>query len=304
MWLRAFDEAHNPSQFRSIAPTGEYGPTMMIPSGEKEAIASWNSYSPIQKAISIWHNPSLENINKQIGSNHKVREFYNVITNPHDPNGVVIDTHAVAAGQLLPHGSSAKAVHQNFGTTPSNIQKEALAARGDPWVDGIDPSKATGATGATGDYPFHAEAVRQAAWQRGVHPSEMQSVTWETVRNLFTNKSAPVQKAAKEIWQRYASGELDHNQAVDAIFNMAQKFHKNKPTEVGWISKAGSGIGNITPGRSYERPMSPITSEAEALPRYEMTKPKAFGGATRKPTTDPSSVLRALALSRSLMKGS
>ena len=299
MWVRAFDEAHNPSQFKSIAPTGEYGATMMIPSGEKEAIASWNSYSPIQKAISIWHDPSLENINKQIGSNHKVREFYNVITNPHDPNGVVIDTHAVAAGQMLPHGSSAKAVHQNFGTTPDNVQKAALAKRGDAWIDGVDPSKTTGSTGATGDYPFHAEAVRQAAWQRGVHPSEMQSVTWETIRNLFTNKSEPVQRAARNIWSEYASGKMTHDQAINAIFDMAKSFHRSKPTEVGWAAKAGSGIGKITPGGSYERPSEPITEETPALPRY-----KAYGGPIyRKTTQDPTAILRALALSRSITKG-
>jgi hypothetical protein len=266
MWVRAFDEAHNPSKFNSIAPTGEYGPPMLTPSGDKEATASWNSYTPIQKAISIWRDSSLENINKQVGYQHKVREFYNTITNPHDPNAVVIDTHAVAAGQMLPHGSSAKAVHQNFGTSPSNAEKENLRKRGDPWIDGVDPTKSTGSSGATGDYPFHAEAVRQAAWQRGVHPSEMQSVTWEAVRQLFKNKSTLMQNAARAIWSRFARGDLNHEKAMDEIYNL---FGGQNAPE--WSGSAGKGTGNIVAGGSYQRPLHQINADEPALPRYKST---------------------------------
>ena len=266
MWVRAFDEAHNPSKFNSIAPTGEYGSPMLTPSGDKEATASWNSYTPIQKAISIWKDPSLENINKQVGSQHKVREFYNTITNPHDPNAVVVDTHAVAAGQMLPHGSSAKAVHQNFGTSPSNAEKENLRKRGDPWIDGVDPTKSTGSSGATGDYPFHAEAVRQAAWQRGVHPSEMQSVTWEAVRQLFKNKSTPMQNAARAIWSRFSNGDLNHEEAMDGIYHL---FGGQNAPE--WSGSAGKGTGNIVPGGSYQRPLHQINADEPALPRYKST---------------------------------
>lgn len=260
MWIRAFDEAHNPSEYQSVSPTGEFMGTMMNKTGTAPDTSSWNSYMPIQKAISIWHDPSLENINNQIGNNHKVREFYNVITNPHDPNGVVIDTHAVAAGALLPHGSSAKEVHQNFGTTPDAKQKEQLAAKGFDWIEGIDPSKKTGSTGAVGDYPVHAEAVRRAAWARGIHPSEMQSVTWETVRRLFDNKSLPIQRKARAIWSRYASGELSHDQVVDEMFKMAGGL--KKPV---WSSQSGSGLGQARTG-SYERP-GDITAEMGALER-------------------------------------
>jgi hypothetical protein len=279
MWVRAFDEAHNPSEYRSISPTGEFMGTMLNKTGSAPDTLSWNSYSPIKKAISIYRNPNLENINEQIGTQHKVREFYNTIANPDDPNAVVADTHAVAAGQMLPHGSSAKAVHQNFGSIPSTDQKRRLADAGDPWIEGVDSPKKTGSTGASGDYPIHAEAVRQAAWARGVHPSEMQSVTWETVRTLFRNKSRPVQKAAREIWGRYAKGQLNHKQAIDALFNMAGGLARPN-----WASQAGRGTGNITTG-SYKKP-SGITPETPALERYGSSnteeEPMSTGGAPQK----------------------
>ena len=267
MWVRAFDEAHNPREYQSVSPTGEFLGTMKNPSGSASATSMWYSYSPIEKAISIYRDPSLDNINEKIGNNHKVREFYNVIANPHDPNGVVIDTHAVAAGQMLPHGSSAKAVHQNFGSSPTALAKEQLAAKGDPWIEGYDPSKKTGSTGASGDYPVHAEAVRQAAWSRGVHPSEMQSVTWEAVRTLFKNKSQPVQRAARDIWKRYATGELNHSEAFDELIKMAGGF--NRPA---WEGQAGQGLGKAKSG-SYERPEN-VTKNTNMIPRANLTESK------------------------------
>ena len=262
MWVRAFDEAHNPREYQAVSPTGEFLGPMLNKSGSAVDTASWNSYLPIEKAIGIYRDPSIENINEKIGNNHKVREFYNVITNPNDPNGVVIDTHAVAAGQMLPHGSSAKAVHQNFGTTPTGLAKKQLEKKGDPWIMGVDPSKKTGSTGATGDYPLHAEAVRQAAMMRGVHPSEMQSVTWEAVRTLFKNKSAPMQRAARDIWKQYAVGELTHSQALDKIINLNKGF--DRPV---WSGQAGKGLGQPKVG-SYQRPEE-VTPETSALPRVK-----------------------------------
>jgi len=279
MWSRAFDEAHNPTEYNAVSPTGQFTGTMMNKSGSAPDTSSWNSYLPIQKAISIWHNPSLENINQQIGNNHKVREFYNVIANPHDPNGVVIDTHAVAAGDLLPHGSAAKAVHRNFGTSPGKQGKSYLERVNDPWVKEDSPKK-TGSTGAIGDYPIHAESVRKAAWARGVHPSEMQSVTWERVRTLFSDKGPKMQKAARDIWQRYAQGDLNHSQAVDEIFKMAGKGEERAASWHG-TQQGASGLGDVRPG-SYVRPMN-ITADTPAIQRYGK-KPEhdARGGVVRR----------------------
>ena len=279
MWSRAFDEAHNPTEYNAVSPTGQFIGTMMNKSGSAPDTSSWNSYLPIQKAISIWHNPSLENINQQIGNNHKVREFYNVIANPHDPNGVVIDTHAVAAGDLLPHGSAAKAVHRNFGTSPGKQGKSYLERVNDPWVKEDSPKK-TGSTGAIGDYPIHAESVRKAAWARGVHPSEMQSVTWERVRTLFSDKGPKMQKAARDIWQRYAQGELNHSQAVDEIFKMAGGGDERAASWHG-TQQGASGLGDVRPG-SYVRPMD-ITADTPAIQRYgKKPEHESTGGFIRR----------------------
>ena len=265
MWIRAFDEAHNPTEYQAVGPTGEFLGTQMNKSGSAPDTSSWNSYNPIRKAISIWFDPSRENINQNIGDNHKVREFYNVITNPHDPNGVVIDTHAVAAGELLPHGSSAKAVHRNFGSTPGVVGKAYLERIGTPWVEGESPSRTTGSSGAKGDYPVHAEAVRRAAWARGVHPSEMQSVTWERVRQLFSDKGPEAQRRARAIWQRHANGELTHDQAINEIIT---QFGGENERSASWhgTQQGATGLGNVRTG-SYVRPMN-ITSESPAVKRY------------------------------------
>jgi hypothetical protein len=272
MWIRAFDEAHNPTEYRAVSPTGEFLGTQMNKSGKAPDTASWNSYSPIAKAISIWHDPSLENINQQVGTNHKVREFYNNITNPNDPNVVVGDTHAVAAGEFLPHGSASKAVLHNFGSAPDTKGKQTLENEGTPWGED-DVTRSTGATGARGDYPIHAESVRRAAWQRGVHPSEMQSVTWETVRTIFKNKSTPMKRAARAIWGEYANGNLDHAQTMDKIIDLATGGKGlTKPT---WGGQSGQGIGNVRVG-SYVKP-GDISADSPANKRY-----KASGGAIDK----------------------
>jgi len=262
MWVRAFDEAHNPREYLSISPTGEFMGTKQNKTGSGPDTSLWYSYNPIQKAISIYRNPSMENINQQVGNQHKVREFYNLITNPHDPNAAVIDTHAVAAGEFLPHGSSSKQVMQNFGQSPDLDTQARMAAKGNPWITGYDNPKKTGSTGATGDFPVHAEAVRQAAWARGVHPSEMQSVTWEAIRTLFTNKSPELMQAAKDVWKQHAAGEISHSDAIDKIIGLAGGF--KRPA---WAEQAGRGLGKPTTG-SYQRTQN-VTKETPMLPRQD-----------------------------------
>jgi hypothetical protein len=272
MWIRAFDEAHNPTDSRAVSPTGEFLGTQMNKSGSAPDTASWNSYSPIAKAISIWHDPSLENINRQVGTNHKVREFYNNITNPNDPNVFVGDTHAVAAGEFLPHGSASKAVMHNFGSAPDTKGKQTLANEGTPWGE-EDTTRSTGATGARGDYPVHAEAARRAAWARGVHPSEMQSVTWETVRTIFKNKSTPMKRAARAIWGEYADGKLSHSETMDKIISLATGGKGVKGPA--WGGQSGQGLGKATIG-SYKQP-GIIAAEEPAQKRY-----KADGGSVER----------------------
>lgn len=77
---------------------------------------TWGSVGEISKAVSILNDGSLQNISEQLGGEHKVRNFYNNIVAPNSPSkDVTIDTHAVAAGLLLPMGSSGIPVKHNFG---------------------------------------------------------------------------------------------------------------------------------------------------------------------------------------------
>ena len=64
----------------------------------------------------------------------------------------------------------------------------------------------------------------EAAAEAGVLPREMQSITWEAVRGLFT----PTYKGQKKnqetianIWKRYDAGDITIDQARQEIFDAA-----------------------------------------------------------------------------------
>ena len=68
------------------------------------------------------------------------------------------------------------------------------------------------------------DAIREAAEMRGVLPREMQSITWEAVRGMFTD----VQKRDKEfvlqineIWDNYTKGKIEIDEAREQIFDTA-----------------------------------------------------------------------------------
>jgi len=88
MWVRVFDEAHNPRTFDRWAPDGTTRGTALTGTG-KPATASWFSLDPIAKAVSILDDGSMENIHKRLGYQHKVRNFYNNIIDPNSNKGDV-----------------------------------------------------------------------------------------------------------------------------------------------------------------------------------------------------------------------
>lgn len=205
MWLRVFDETYNPRTHRVIAPEGDYGDIVMGQSGQPKG-TGWGSLAEISSAVDVLNNPSIENISRQMGGQHKVRNFYNNILAPNSPRGeVTIDTHAVAAGLLQPFSGKDAAVLHNFGSG----------------LKGKGGTKNSAFTGNKGTYGIHAEAYRRAAEQRGILPREMQSITWEGVRGLFSNKTAKVKKEASDIWKRYKAGEIEQNVAQQLIYSLA-----------------------------------------------------------------------------------
>ena len=208
MWIRTHDEAHNSKDHYQLAPTGEFTTKL----GQK---TSWQTTPMIAKAISaIESGGDTQKISAIMGQKHKIRNFYNNIIAPNSSRGdVTVDTHAVAAAHLKPYGGKAMPVLHNFA---SSLKK---ADQGPDWTPvKNDPKK----TGIQGTYPLYQEAYRRAAAERGVLPREMQSITWEGIRDLFPTKHknrglAPVH----EIWDNHHAGKITADEARRQVYDLA-----------------------------------------------------------------------------------
>lgn len=222
LWLRTYDQTFNPREHRIVTPEGDFGDVRLTKKGQPSKVA-WGSLNEIGKAVSILENPSLENINKMLGTQHKVRNFYNNIYAPGDSRGhVTIDTHAVAAGLLRPLSGKSREVLHNFG---GGVKGQGGVAN-------------SSVTGSQGTYGLYAEAYKRAAAERGILPREMQSITWEAVRGLFpdTFKNAKNTQQIDNIWLQYKKGKLSLDEARNAVIQSAGGIN---PPE--WQS-AGGGL--------------------------------------------------------------
>lgn len=201
IFVRTYDEAHNPRNYRVVSPDGQFMDYAMTQKGPS-AKAAWGSNNEIAKAISVLENPSLENISMQMGGQHKVRNFYNNIIAPGSAEGdVTIDTHAVAAAAFEPFSGKSIPVAQNFGTGTAN----------------------SSLTGQRGTYGLYADAYRDAAQQVGILPREMQSITWEAIRGLFSPqfKTEANAQAVNDIMRQYRSGKITLDQARQRVVDFA-----------------------------------------------------------------------------------
>jgi predicted lactoylglutathione lyase len=197
MWIRVYDQTYNNRAFRLVTPEGDFGEWVVNMDGKTRSRAAWGSFNEMSKAVAIVEDGAIPNISDLLGAQHKVRNFYNNIFNPASEHGdVTIDTHAVAAALLRPLSGSSVEVTHNFGGTGS---------------------ASSSITGAQGTYGIYAEAYRRAAAERGVLPREMQSITWEAVRGLFTAKFKAQAKnvaAVDAVWDNYHDGvSLDETRA-------------------------------------------------------------------------------------------
>ena len=212
-WIRIYDETYNPREHRIVSPEGNFEQIRLGQTGAPVK-TGWGSNAEIAKAVDIIENPSMANISNKLGGQHKVRNFYNNIIDPKSTEGhVTIDTHAVAAGLMRPLAGADLEVAHNFGSN----------------VKGTVGPKNSAFTGMKGTYGIYAEAYRRAAKERGILPREMQSITWEAIRGLYTpgykGNKANV-KVIDDIWTQHKKGKisidearqqaLDHAGGIDA----------------------------------------------------------------------------------------
>lgn len=224
MFVRSYDEAFNDRGYDIISPTGDRVRRATTGSGAP-GTAAWGSNVEIAKAIRVIEDPSLENISRQMGEQHKVRNFYNNIVDPFfgrdnpDVGDFTSDTHNVAASLVQPLGGSAREVTHNFGGTGS---------------------ASSAFTGAQGTYGLYADAGRMAAKEAGILPREMQSITWEAIRDLFpatfkANKGNV--EDIENVWKLHRRGAISKDQARDLILEKAGGM--DGPD---WVERPNSGV--------------------------------------------------------------
>jgi hypothetical protein len=201
MWIRTWDQTYNSPSFRLVSPDGKFLDYATNADGKTPSKVAWGSLDEIGKAVSVLLDPSQDNVSLSLGSKNKVRNFYNNIFDPDSEEGfVTIDTHAVAAGLMKPLSGDSLEVSHNFGTGKG--------------------TSSSAITGHSGTYSIYEEAYRQAAKERGVLAREMQSITWEAVRGLFTatykaNGSNVV--FVEGVWNQYNKGQISLEEARTKI---------------------------------------------------------------------------------------
>ena len=206
MWTRTWDQVNNNTKYRLVSPDGTLLDFVKTDKGQDARLA-WGSNIEIGKAVSVLIDGSDAKISESLGEANKVRNFYNNIFAPMSDKGfVTIDTHAVAAALFKPlSGKSAEVAH-NFGTGAANSK----------------------VTGYRGTYAIFEEAYRRAANERGVLPREMQSITWEAVRGLFTAKYKNKQNMlfAEGVWKQYSDGKITLDEARTKVNEHAGGFDR------------------------------------------------------------------------------
>jgi len=250
MWIRLYDEAHNSPEHKIITPEGDFADYVMTNKGERKG-AGWGSLVEIAKAIRSAEATQPSQLSELMGEKHKVRNFYNNIISPNSRHGdVTMDTHAIAAALLRPLSGNSLEVAHNLDTSPP---------AGNPGAGGSD------VTGIRGTYPIFAEAYRRAAKERGLLPREMQSITWEAVRSLFSDTFKRGKNSAKveAVWDRYKTGDISRDEAINQTLEItgatnglkAPSWHREEPVnQLNAPSPRAGDEGNVPVSGPYGTP--------------------------------------------------
>ena len=140
--------------------------------------------------------------------------------------------------------------------------------QGPDWDGATANSKITGVSGL---YGLYAEAYRRAAERRGVLPREMQSITWEAIRELFPAKYKTKENVNKinNIWNRYQKGAITLDQTRQEILDASPRGFQ-APAWAGPRSGATGNTGSTVTRKNYleynypDGIPTPWTAELEA----------------------------------------
>ena len=208
-YVRTYPELNVTKDYNVLRPDGQIAGVASKKDGTNAKVA-WGSYVEIGKAVSIYNDGSQDNITKSLGEMHKIRNFYNNIIDPMSKDGdVTIDTHAVAAALLKPLSGNSTQVGNNFGTAAGNSP----------------------ARGIKGTYYAYLEAYALAAKELNLLPRQVQSITWEAVRGLYTDtfkRDKTKLKLIQNIWNKYNTGEITLNEARNETIKEGEGI--NDPT--------------------------------------------------------------------------
>ena len=193
------DATRNDPVVRRVDLSGEYG--------EPYGNITWGSGDVISKALSIMDDPSMSNINAQLLGGGKVPSFYDNIADPFASAPIVtIDTHSAGAASLFPGGGNDPLVYRAMGLGPSG--------------KGMPPAAADAArTGAKGLYGPLSDMHVLAGEQLGMLPREVQSATWEGVRDLWgqSGKTPALKQAIADIWRTSATPDEARFRVADLL---------------------------------------------------------------------------------------
>ncbi|MBR6145261.1 MAG: hypothetical protein IKQ23_13335, partial [Treponema sp.] len=247
IWIKCFDKAHNDRGYRVLTPEGGTGDYVKTSKGEN-AGAAWGDFGSIAKAVSIAVNPTWENISAQLGEQHKVRNFSNNLRFPGSLLNATIDTHAVGVGLMQPTSGGSQSVLDNFGE-----------------AGGSD------IIGISGTYPLYFEAYRRAAAEisekegRPLSAREMQSITWEAVRNLF-----PADMKTTEKEQSRIVGMLEEAKArLKRSKNKDAAIKKVKTEQEAGEKLVDAALEKVESGKNISDILAELKEQAKAkkLPR-------------------------------------
>ena len=220
VFTRFLSQSIHPKLAYVVTPEGKLTP------GSSVAVA-WSGIPISANSVNAFLDGSVNNLTVALGGGHKVRDFYGNIVDPMSPFFYTSDTHNVAASLLLPVGGTDFEVSHNFGGNPGVGEGPKLPVIG------------TTVTGLQGTYPLYLEAGRRAAEQRNVLPRQMQSITWEMIRIMFTDdmKTPAFMDSVRRVHDQVRSGGLDIDSARQNIIELSggRDAIKARPPE--WLNK-------------------------------------------------------------------